>query len=152
MVNRSDAAPSLDIREATAEDDAAVLAEMIAEFNGPQGDADETAARLAACAGLEVALIAWLGSEAVGFACLRVTPAIGSQTPHALLTELYVRESVRQRGVGRALVERAEMLAGQQGAPDLYLFTGSQNVIAQGFYAALGDLTRGVMLYKPIGA
>jgi glucosamine-phosphate N-acetyltransferase len=146
----SESIPPLDIRAASPAD-AAVLADLIAQFSGPQGDAEETAARLVACTGLEVALIAWIGSEAVGFACLRVTPAIGSRTPHALLTELYVGESYRQRGVGRALVERAESLACQQGAPDLYLFTGGQNLTAQRFYAALGYTTRGVTLYKPIG-
>lgn len=150
MMNRSDGTVPLDVRAATT-DDAAVLAEMIAEFNGPHGDAEETAARLTACKGLEVALIAWHGAEAVGFACLRVTPAIGSRTPHALLTELFVREAFRQHGVGRALVERAEAMAYRQGAPDLYLFTGDQNLTAQRFYARMGYQPRGVTLFKPIG-
>jgi GNAT superfamily N-acetyltransferase len=149
MMNRSDGTITLEVRAATT-DDAAVLADLIAEFNGPQGDAEEIAARLAACAGLEMALIAWIGGEAAGFACLRVTPAIGSRTPHALLTELYVRESFRQHGIGRALVERAEALSHRQGAPDLYLFTGSQNLTAQTFYARLGYQARGVTLYRPV--
>ena len=91
-----DGAP-LTIREATA-DDATVLAELIAEFNGPQGDARETAGRLAACQGLEVALLAWVDGATAGFACLRVTPAIGDRDPHALLTELYVREAYINEG------------------------------------------------------
>src|SRR4051794_5180777 len=94
----------VDIREATA-DDADDLAHLIAEFNGRQGHADETAARLLACEGLEVALLAHIRSAAVGLACLRVTPAIGTRTPHALLTELYVREPFRRHGVGQALTD-----------------------------------------------
>jgi ribosomal protein S18 acetylase RimI-like enzyme len=137
------------IRLATA-DDALALSELIAEFNGPQGDARETAARLAACTDLEVALIAQAPSGAAGFACLRVTPAIGTRTPHALLTELYVRASFRRQGVARALVQQAEALARQQGASALYLFTGQQNVGAQAFYERLGYEVLGVTYRKPV--
>jgi GNAT superfamily N-acetyltransferase len=137
------------VRPAMAED-APVLAELIAEFNGPQGDAPETAARLAACAGLEVALLAETPAGAAGFACLRVTPAIGTRVPHALLTELYVREPFRRQGVARALVRAAEALARRQGAVALYLFTGRQNVEAQAFYEQLGFESREVVYQRPI--
>jgi len=137
------------VREATV-DDAAALAELIAEFNGPQGDVQETADRLLACAGLEVALLACTPGEIVGFACLRVTPAIGTRTPHALLTELYVRETYRRRGVGRALLQRAEELTRERGATDLYRFTGHQNLTAQAFYARHGYAARGVTLSRPV--
>lgn len=137
------------IRAATA-DDAEALAELIAEFNGPQGDARSTAGRLNACDGLEVALIAWTPSGAAGFACLRVTPAVGSTDQHALLTELYVREAYRRRGIAAALVRRAEALALQQGATELYLFTGERNVGARAFYEQLGFITRSVVYQKPL--
>ena len=137
------------IRLATP-DDAEVLSELIAEFNEPQGDARETAERLGACDGLEVALIAWTPSGAAGFACLRVTPAVGTRVPHALLTELYVREAYRRRGIAAALVQRAEALALEQGATDLYLFTGRQNVGAQAFYERLGFASRSIVYQKPL--
>jgi GNAT superfamily N-acetyltransferase len=145
---RDDAA-GIVVRLATPDDDHA-LAELIAEFNGPQGDARETAARLGACDGLEVALIAWTPSGAAGFACLRVTPAIGSREAHALLTELYVRAEHRRRGVAGALVRRAEALTLEQGATELYLFTGRQNVGAQAFYERQGYQTRSVVYQKPL--
>jgi GNAT superfamily N-acetyltransferase len=131
-------------------EDAPALSELIAEFNGPQGDAGETAARLVACEGLEVALIAWTPSGAAGFACLRVTPAIGSREPHALLTELYVRAAHRRRGVAGALVRAAEALTLDQGAGALYLFTGRQNVGAQAFYERLGFESRSIVYQKPL--
>lgn len=137
------------IRLATP-DDAHVLSELIAEFNGPQGDARETAARLTACDGLEVALLAWTPSGSVGFACLRVTPAIGTRTPHALLTELYVRAAYRRGGVAGALVRQAEALARQRGATAVYLFTGQQNVGAQAFYEWLGYTVQGITYQKPL--
>jgi ribosomal protein S18 acetylase RimI-like enzyme len=139
-----------EIRLATA-DDTAALAELIAEFNGPQGDEDETAARLTACDGLEVALIARGGSEVAGFACLRVTPAIGSRDWHALLTELYVRAPFRRQGVARALVQQAEALAHQQGATELFLLTGRKNTTAQAFYEQLGFESRFITYQKPLG-
>lgn len=137
MTSTSDNTQPVVVREATTAD-AADLAELIAELNGPQGDADETAARLRACEGLEVALLACTPSEAVGFACLRFTPAIGTQAPHALLTELYVRPSWRRHGVGLELVEEAERRTLARGASDLYLFTGQQNLTAQAFYERHG--------------
>jgi GNAT superfamily N-acetyltransferase len=141
--------PLLTVRAATA-DDAGALAGLIAEFNGPQGDADETTARLAACDDLELALIAFAGAEAVGFACLRVTPAIGTRTPHALLTELYVREQHRRHGYGEALAARAEALALERGATHLYLFTGQQNLTAQAFYGRHGYEVAGITYRKPL--
>lgn len=137
------------IRVATP-DDAPALSELIAEFNGPQGDAQETADRLSACDGVEVALIAWISSGAVGFACLRVTPAVGSRELHALLTELYVRAEFRRRGVAGALVRAAEALAMRQGADALYLFTGRQNVGAQAFYERQGYESRSIVYQKPL--
>jgi GNAT superfamily N-acetyltransferase len=129
----SDTTEPLIVREATTAD-GAILSDLIAEFNGPQGDADETAARLAACAGLEVALLACVPTEAVGFACVRMTPAIGTRNRHNLLTELYVRESWRGRGVGHALLQQAEALTVERGGQGLYTFTGQQNLTAQAFY------------------
>jgi ribosomal protein S18 acetylase RimI-like enzyme len=137
------------VRAATV-DDADILAKLIAEFNGPQGDANATATRLAACDGTELALLAFAGAEAIGFACLRVTPAIGTATPHALLTELYVREQHRRHGYGEALVAHAEKLALERGAGYLYLFTGQQNLTAQAFYERHGYEVAGVTYRKPL--
>ena len=140
---------TIEIRLATP-GDALALSELIAEFNGPQGEAQETAARLGACDGLEVALLAWTPSGAVGFACLRVTPAIGSREQHTLLTELYVQAAHRRRGIAGALVRAAETLALEQGTDALYLFTGRQNVGAQAFYEQLGYESRSIVYQKPL--
>jgi GNAT superfamily N-acetyltransferase len=146
---RDDAEARVIVRQATA-DDTPALAGLIAEFNGPQGDARETAARLTACEDLEVALIAWTLTGAAGFACLRITPAIGGREPHALLTELFVREPFRRQGIARALVDEAERLAREGGAAELYLFTGRQNADAQVFYETLGYTSRSIVYQKPL--
>jgi ribosomal protein S18 acetylase RimI-like enzyme len=86
----------------------------------------------------------------VGFACLRVTPAIGTRTPHALLTELYVREAWRRHGVARALVHEAESRSLARGATHLYLFTGQQNLGGQAFYERHGYEVIGVTYRRPL--
>jgi ribosomal protein S18 acetylase RimI-like enzyme len=96
-------------------------------------------------------LVAFEASQAAGFACLRVTPAIGSRVSHALLTELYVRTPFRRHGIASALVQQAESLALQRGATDLFLFTGRQNTTAQAFYEQLGFESRFVTYQKPLG-
>jgi ribosomal protein S18 acetylase RimI-like enzyme len=148
-VSNSDKTQPVVVREATTAD-APALAELIAEFNGPQGDAEEIAARLLACEGLELALLAYTPSEAVGFVCLRLTPAIGTRVPHALLTELYVREDWRRHGVGHALLQRAEALTVERGGQGLYLFTGQENLTAQAFYERHGYEVLGPTYRKPL--
>jgi GNAT superfamily N-acetyltransferase len=149
MTSNSDKTQPVVVREATTAD-APALAELIAEFNGPQGDAEETAARLQACEGLEVALLACTPSEAVGFACVRMTPAIGTRNRHNLLTELYVREAWRGHGVGQALLQRAEALTVERGGIGLYLFTGQENLTAQAFYERHGYEILGPTYRKPL--
>lgn len=56
---------------------------------------------------------------------------------HAELTELFVVEAFRHRGVASALVAHAERLARAAGAADLRILTGRDHVAAQAFYRAL---------------
>jgi ribosomal protein S18 acetylase RimI-like enzyme len=74
----------------------------------------------------------------VGFACLRVTRSICYDFALAELTELYVDETFRRRGIGRALIEQAERAAQERGAESLMLLTGGKNLAAQEFYRSSG--------------
>jgi ribosomal protein S18 acetylase RimI-like enzyme len=96
--------------------------------------------------------IARWSRQVAGFACVRVTPAIGTRKPHALLTELYVRVPFRRRGIARALVQHAESLVLARGATGLLLFTGRQNVVAQSFYERLGFESRSITYQKHLPA
>ncbi|MGB9754199.1 MAG: N-acetyltransferase [Roseiflexus castenholzii] len=127
----------MEIRVATAAD-AQALAWLNATFNGVQMSPQRMAEQLARCSGIESALIAYHGDDAIGFACLRLIPWLCYDVMYAELTELFVVEAFRRRGVASALVARAERMARAAGATELRILTGRDNVAAQAFYQTLG--------------
>jgi ribosomal protein S18 acetylase RimI-like enzyme len=122
--------------------DAAALAELITAFNVPYPglpvSAQQTAARLAACQGVETTILAELEGQVVGFACLRLTTFMSGDEPYAELTDLFVGAGFRRRGAARALMAHVERLAREGGANEILLITGFDNAGAQAFYRALG--------------
>lgn len=60
-----------------------------------------------------------------------------------ILNDLFVADAARNRGVGRALLERARAHARQTGARRLVLETAQTNVGAQALYESLGYLRQG---------
>jgi putative acetyltransferase len=85
----------------------------------------------------------------------------------AELKRMYVRETVRGRGVASALLARLEETARAAGSPLLYLETGTSQLAAQRFYeregfrrcAAFGDyaamplqaIATSIFMQKPLG-
>ncbi|HJZ49072.1 MAG TPA: GNAT family N-acetyltransferase [Roseiflexaceae bacterium] len=137
------------IRNATPAD-AAALAQMNATFNGVFDSAELIAERLVACADIETPIVAELDGQVGGFACVRVVPCVLYAEPYAELTELYVEPAFRRRGVGRALIERAEQLARERGAAELIIMTGVGNAAAQALYRASGYDTYAVALNRKL--
>ena len=127
----------LNIRPAT-EADAAELARLNGLFNAATLTRAEQAEHLRAAASTERALLAWVDGRAVGFTCLRFARLITNALPYAEVTELFVEEGFRRRGIARALLTEAEILARALGAPGIILFTGLKNETAQAFYRAVG--------------
>jgi ribosomal protein S18 acetylase RimI-like enzyme len=122
--------------------DAAALARLIEEFNADDRSitvtAEQAAARLAACQGIETTVLAEVDGQVAGFACLRLVPYMSGDEPYAELTDLFVAPAYRRRGVGRALIERIEQMARAGGAAEVIILTGFDNAPAQGLYRALG--------------
>jgi GNAT superfamily N-acetyltransferase len=137
------------IRPATPAD-AGDLARMNAAFNGVSDSAALIAARMTACADIEVAILAELDGQIGGFACVRVVPCVLYAEPYAELTELYVEPALRRRGLGRALIAYAEQLARTHGATDLLILTGIDNAPAQALYRAAGYATYAVALNRKV--
>ena len=125
------------VREAT-QDDLVALARLNERFNDVKTTAAQIAARLADPKGVEIPIVAEIDDQLVGFAGLRVVPLIFYEGAHAELTELFVEESYRRRGVGQALIRFAERLAKSKGAEELVLHTSEENEIGQAFYTAMG--------------
>ena len=137
------------IRPATPAD-AGALTRMNAAFNGVSDSATQIAARLVACADIEVAILAELEGQVGGFACVRVVPCVLYAQPYAELTELYVEPAFRRRGLGRALISYAEQLAHARGATDLLIMTGVGNAAAQALYRSAGYDTYAVALNRKV--
>ena len=119
-------------------------------FNGVTDTAEQIAARLAGCAGIETPIVAELGGQVGGFACVRVVPCVLYAGPYAELTELYVEPACRRRGLGRALIARAEQLAHERGAAELIIMTGVGNAAAQALYRSAGYDTYAVALNRKL--
>ena len=131
--------------------DAAELARLNGLFNGATLTPAEQAEHLRAAASTERALLAWVDGRAVGFTCLRFARLITTALPYAEVTELFVEEAFRRRGIARALLAEAEVLARGLGAPGIILFTGLKNETAQVFYRAVGYHDYAITMRKVFG-
>lgn len=88
--------------------------------------------------GESVVLLAYQGSQAVGFT--QLYPLFSSVTMERLwlLNDLFVQPEVRGQGVGEALIEQAAALCRSMGAKGLTLETGVTNLGAQRLYERHG--------------
>ena len=120
-------------------DDSRDLARLNAEFNEVHVLPAQLSSRLANPHRVETPIVAEEDNCIVGFASLCLVPRVFYDTPHAELTELFVQEAYRRRGIGRALVAHAERLACEGGAAELLLvLTSFTNHEAQSLYHAMG--------------
>ena len=119
-------------------DDAHELARLNAVFNDVHETPEQLTSRLVNPHRVETPIVAEMDGRIVGFAGLRLVPCVFYDTAHAELTELFVEEAYRRRGIGRALVAHAERLAHEGGAKELFVLTSFTNHQAQSLYRAMG--------------
>jgi GNAT superfamily N-acetyltransferase len=74
------------------------------------------------------------GEEIVGYACLYWHFSSTKAVETVLMNDLYVEESARGRGIGRALIEASAAIARERGAAQLEWGTAPGNVVAQRLY------------------
>jgi GNAT superfamily N-acetyltransferase len=81
---------------------------------------------------------AWRGEELLGYACLywHFTSLVPAET--VLMNDLYVDESARGQGIGRALIEASAAVARKRGAHHLEWATAPNNETAQRLYDRTG--------------
>jgi len=100
--------------------------------------------------------VALEAERVIGVVCVwaRVPPDGPDDVPldHAYLSDLAVLAAHRGRGIGRALLERAEAFVRERGAQVLRVGVRSGNVAARGLYAAAGFAEDRVELTKSLAA
>ena len=74
----------------------------------------------------------------VGYACLYWHFSSLEACESVLMNDLYVDESTRGSGIGRALIEAAGEIARERGVPFLEWSTAPDNVTAQRLYDSIG--------------
>lgn len=112
--------------------DAPQFSELNRRFNNCPGrlaDRDERT---------ETVIVAEIEGALVGFACVRILRSVCSDAPSAELTELFVDETARRRGVGAALVAEAERVSCKNGCSELLLRTRTDNHGARALFDRCG--------------
>lgn len=127
----------LTVREATPAD-APALAVLLNAFDGEGATPAQVAARLQACAHVLTTFVAETGGQMAGFACLRLVPHLQGDAPYAELTDIFVDDAFRRRGIARALLDRVDAEAQVAGAIEVVILTGCENDAAQAAYRAQG--------------
>ena len=119
-------------------DDAEVLATLSYEFNHVQVTSNHVFSRLSSGFHTEIVVVGEVDRQVVGFACAQLLISVCYAKPWAELTELYVQEKYRRRGLGRSLVRMVEQMAQQEGATDLLVHTSALNLAGQALYQSMG--------------
>ena len=119
-------------------DDAPTIAKLNLLFNEVDESANAIVARMSDPNCVETVILAKVADKAVGFALVRVVPSVLYSTPHAELTELYVMDDYRQRGIASELITFAEQVAAQKGARSILVQTGDDNLPALALYKKYG--------------
>ncbi|HNS52862.1 MAG TPA: GNAT family N-acetyltransferase [Anaerolineae bacterium] len=129
--------PAPVVRQARIED-AALVHDLLLEFNGEALPPEALARRMRQASPLEKALLAEQEGHAAGLLVLRIVPTISSAEDWAEITEMYVRPAFRRQGTGSALIRAAEEICRARGCTELSLLVDPENLEAQAFYHASG--------------
>ena len=128
------------VRRATPAD-AATLARLLWDFNTEfeteTDPADVLTTRFERLLGLDE-VIALLAGEDDGFALITLRPAIWFDGPVAQLEELYVVPSLRDAGIGTAILTEARRLVAVHGAPEMHINVDEVDTDTRRFYERHG--------------
>ena len=108
------------------------FSELNRRFNGCAGRLEEHDERT------EKVIVAEVDEELVGFACVHIIRSVCSDSPSAELTEFFVDEASRRRGVGAALVSEAERISWESRCSELVLRTRASNHEARALFEHCG--------------
>ncbi len=86
----------------------------------------------------EIVAVALAQREIVGFACARSYRSFCYQEPSGEITEMFVKEDHRRKGVAKKLLGFLEEQLVQLGVREVRILTGADNLPAQAAYASCG--------------
>jgi GNAT superfamily N-acetyltransferase len=115
-----------------------LLHDFNSEFAAPTPGPDVLEQRLRAMLGRDDVLVLLAAQPPAALALITFRPSVWDAGPVALLEELYVRPSLRGRGIGGALLERAVSVARDRGSETFEINVDEGDVDAQRFYVAHG--------------
>jgi GNAT superfamily N-acetyltransferase len=125
-----------------APSDAALVAQLLHDFNTefatPTPGVAVLTARLAQLLAGDDVVALLVGEPATGIAVLSFRRNVWYDGPVAILDELYVRPSLRDRGLGSALLAAACELVRQRGGGLLEVNVDGEDTDARRFYQARG--------------
>jgi GNAT superfamily N-acetyltransferase len=131
---------SFDVRRATVAD-ADTLGRLLSEFNeefdSPSDAADVLSARFGRILEFDN-VVALIAGDAKGFALVTLRPAIWFDGPVAQLEELYVVPSLRNWGIGTALLTEARRIVDDYGSPEMHINVDEVDEDTRRFYERHG--------------
>ena len=138
MVTMANAQPVMVVRFATV-DDAGSIARLLDDLGYPTavGAVPGRIARMAAEPGQHL-FLAEVHGAVVGMATVVIRHVINNDAPFARLALIVVSDEWRSRGIGQALVERAEEVARAAGCNLIDVTSAERRERAHQFYRRLG--------------
>jgi len=128
--------------------DADNLFELNMEFNGKNCTTIDLLKKSIDTNDQEYICIAYFDGVAAGFVCGQLFKSMCYATNYAEITELYVREEYRNRGVATELMNFIENAFIDNDIKGFQLFTGKENANAQAFYEKQGYIKTDEMMYR----
>ncbi len=121
-----------------AQGDAVMLMHLNRAFNEVDEVPEETVVNRL-INGSEIVAVAQDEGRLTGFCCAQVHHSFCYAAPCAEITEMFVEQGARRKGVGRALLAfMTAHLKDVHGVQEIHLLTGCENKAAKALYAALG--------------
>ncbi len=130
---------------------------QLVEMNFPIGDPEKHQRRFVEQKeGSLLYLFAWLGNLPLGHAVLKWAGTTDEPMASKLkrcpdISDLFVHEEHRSRGIGTRLLETAETLAKEQKYPQIGLSVGLDNIRARVMYERRGFRDAGFSVYRETG-
>ena len=119
--------------------DAVKIFELNEEFNGKGQNTIHHIRELLEINKQEIVCIAEVNGVIAGFCCAQIIKSVCYSSMHAELTELFIKESFRRKGLARELIMYVEdVCLKQYGICKFQLLTGNDNIPAQKLYGSLG--------------